>query len=117
VSEHLGDLAHEWEQLCEWFKSNAVEAATRTKSLRGRESILCTLAGFLRDEPPKTIEGLREFRSFAQRHVDLWTTAPLETSSSEMPLVVGTESHGLSSSGHADLDPHLGPESDPPVDP
>jgi hypothetical protein len=81
------NLDEQWAQLCQWFKSHAAEAASKTKSERTGEIIFYTVAVFCRDDPPKTPEGLTAFRSFAEHQVDLWTTAPLPESDGEMPTV------------------------------
>ena len=46
-----------------------------------------SVAVFCSDDAPKTPEGLKAFRSFAERQVGLWTTAPLPESDGEMPTV------------------------------
>jgi hypothetical protein len=87
LAEHPETFADEWKQLCEWFKSNATEALSRSKSEHGRDLILCTVAAFCRDVPPQTAEGLAAFRSFAERQVDLWQTAPFPDSEGDLPIV------------------------------
>jgi hypothetical protein len=91
LSESQLDLTREWQQLCEWFKSKAAEAVSRTTNAQSRESILCTVLTFCRDEPPKTIEGFNAFKRFAEGHAGLWDSARL-SDSTEVPLVDRTES-------------------------
>jgi hypothetical protein len=87
LAERPEDLAQQWQQLCKWFKAKAAEAVASSRSNRAREIILVTVASFCRDEPPKTAAGLAGWKSFAERHVDLWETALLPDSD-EIPTVV-----------------------------
>jgi hypothetical protein len=83
-----GFLPTNGNNLCEWFKIKAAEAVVTSKSERGNEIILYTVAAFCRDDPPQTVEGLTAFRSFAERQVDLWQTAPLPDSDGDLAIVV-----------------------------
>jgi hypothetical protein len=74
------DLAREWQELCEWFKTKASEAVSRTDNPKIKESVLLTVAAFCRDEPPKTFEGFKAFKRFAEAHVRLWETVSLPDS-------------------------------------
>jgi len=87
LTDHPRALADEWTQLCKWFRDKASEAISKSKSERESEIILFTIAAFCRDEPPKTVEGLTAFRSFAERQVDLWQTSPLPQSDSDLTQI------------------------------